>query len=211
MSVVLLVTNELVLAVPAGRYAKDALEAVGIWQELTNKMIFGENVRQILDYLRRGEVDAGFLLGQPGQQEILDIPPAIEYGKHQHRIVGDPVDQAPGSNYKFTILGNALVLQFRNHPAPLGRKVQGGGSAFDGFQNLAGIRRAVQGNVFDDAKQVIMGCRGPDHPVRALHFFASSPSRSEKTSSWLSALPLRMSASPWETSFRMPMALRMAS
>ncbi|MFH7326728.1 molybdate ABC transporter substrate-binding protein [Desulfurivibrio sp. C05AmB] len=47
--------------VPAGRYAKDALEAAGLWRELSGKMIFGENVRQVLDYLRRGEVDAGFI------------------------------------------------------------------------------------------------------------------------------------------------------
>ncbi|MFH7320227.1 molybdate ABC transporter substrate-binding protein [Desulfurivibrio sp. D14AmB] len=47
--------------VPAGRYAKEALAAAGLWQELSGKMIFAENVRQVLDYLRRGEVDAGFV------------------------------------------------------------------------------------------------------------------------------------------------------
>jgi molybdate transport system substrate-binding protein len=47
--------------VPAGRYAKAALESAGLWQELTPKFIFTQNVRQSLDYVFRGEVDAGFV------------------------------------------------------------------------------------------------------------------------------------------------------
>ncbi|MFW5734735.1 MAG: molybdate ABC transporter substrate-binding protein [Oceanidesulfovibrio sp.] len=47
--------------VPAGQYAKAALEAQGLYESLTPKMIYGESVRQILDYLARGEVDCGFV------------------------------------------------------------------------------------------------------------------------------------------------------
>lgn len=47
--------------VPVGRYAKGALEKAGLWQELTPKFIFTQNVRQSLDYVFRGEVDAGFV------------------------------------------------------------------------------------------------------------------------------------------------------
>ncbi|RHX86198.1 molybdate ABC transporter substrate-binding protein [Leptospira stimsonii] len=47
--------------VPAGRYAKEVLEKEGIYQVLENKFIPGENVRQVLDYVARGEVDAGFV------------------------------------------------------------------------------------------------------------------------------------------------------
>ena len=69
--------------VPAGRYAKEALEAVGIWQELTNKMIFGDNVRQILDYLRRGEVDGGFIYATDAVKggaavQVVEIMPLKE-------------------------------------------------------------------------------------------------------------------------------------
>jgi molybdate transport system substrate-binding protein len=48
-------------SVPAGRYAKQALEAAGLWDALTSKYVFGQNVRQVLDYVARGEVDAGFV------------------------------------------------------------------------------------------------------------------------------------------------------
>jgi len=48
-------------SVPAGRYAKGALEKAGLWSQLTPKFIFTQNVRQSLDYVYRGEVDAGFV------------------------------------------------------------------------------------------------------------------------------------------------------
>ena len=47
--------------VPAGQYAKLALEKAGLYEKLTPKFIFGESVRQVLDYLSRGEVDCGFV------------------------------------------------------------------------------------------------------------------------------------------------------
>ncbi len=46
---------------PAGRYAKTALKATELYTTLESRMIFGETVRQILDYLVRGEVDCGFV------------------------------------------------------------------------------------------------------------------------------------------------------
>ncbi|BDQ34488.1 molybdate ABC transporter substrate-binding protein [Pseudodesulfovibrio portus] len=47
--------------VPAGQYAKGALEAKDLYNALKPKMIFGESVRQVLDYLKRGEIDCGFV------------------------------------------------------------------------------------------------------------------------------------------------------
>jgi molybdate transport system substrate-binding protein len=47
--------------VPAGRYAKEALVKAGLWDQLSAKYILGETVRQVLDYVRRGEVDIGFV------------------------------------------------------------------------------------------------------------------------------------------------------
>ena len=48
-------------SVPVGRYTKGALEAVGLWSAIEPKMIGAQNVRQALDYVARGEVDAGFV------------------------------------------------------------------------------------------------------------------------------------------------------
>lgn len=47
--------------VPVGRYAKAALDEARLWGDLEGKFIYTQNVRQSLDYLARGEVDAAFL------------------------------------------------------------------------------------------------------------------------------------------------------
>ena len=47
--------------VPAGRYAKEILIHYNLWKKLKGKMVFGETVRQVLDYVVRNEVDAGFV------------------------------------------------------------------------------------------------------------------------------------------------------
>lgn len=48
-------------SVPVGRYAKAALEKESLWSSLEPKFIFTQNVRQSLDYVSRGEVDAAFV------------------------------------------------------------------------------------------------------------------------------------------------------
>lgn len=48
-------------SVPVGRYSKAALEKAGIWDNIQSKVITTQNVRQSLDYVARGEVDAGFV------------------------------------------------------------------------------------------------------------------------------------------------------
>ncbi len=48
-------------SVPAGRYAREALTAAGTWDALQSKFVFGNNVRQVLSYVQRGEADAGFV------------------------------------------------------------------------------------------------------------------------------------------------------
>ncbi|MGE4557505.1 MAG: molybdate ABC transporter substrate-binding protein [Desulfovibrionaceae bacterium] len=47
--------------VPAGQYAMEALTAKELYEKLQPKMVFAESVRQVLDYLSRGEVDCGFV------------------------------------------------------------------------------------------------------------------------------------------------------
>lgn len=47
--------------VPVGRYTREALTQAGLWETVKPKFIYGESVRQVLDYVSRGEVDAGFV------------------------------------------------------------------------------------------------------------------------------------------------------
>ncbi|NCT98189.1 MAG: molybdate ABC transporter substrate-binding protein [Comamonadaceae bacterium] len=48
-------------SVPVGRYTKGVLEGANLWGAIEPKMVGATNVRQALDYVQRGEVDAGFV------------------------------------------------------------------------------------------------------------------------------------------------------
>jgi molybdate transport system substrate-binding protein len=48
-------------SVPGGRYAKIILLQHKLWNGLKDKLVYCENVRQVLDYVVRKEVDAGFV------------------------------------------------------------------------------------------------------------------------------------------------------
>ncbi len=50
-------------SVPVGRYTKAVLEKAQLWPQIEAKMIGAQSVRQALDYVARGEVEAGFVYG----------------------------------------------------------------------------------------------------------------------------------------------------
>lgn len=83
--------------VPAGAYAKAALESLGLWEALKGRAVFGENARVALELARRGEVTA-----------------AIVYGSDQKAVEGDlarlytfPPDSHPPIVYPAAATGNA--------------------------------------------------------------------------------------------------------
>lgn len=67
-------------SVPVGRYTKAALTKTGLWDAISGKFVLAESVRQVLDYLSRGEVDAGFVYATDAKQggdkvkTILEVP-----------------------------------------------------------------------------------------------------------------------------------------
>ncbi len=49
------------LSIPAGRYARQAMEELGIWKQAQTQAVFGENVRVTLRQLALGEVGAAVI------------------------------------------------------------------------------------------------------------------------------------------------------
>lgn len=47
--------------VPAGKYAKESLEQMDIWQSVESKVVYAKDVRQVLSYVETGNVDAGIV------------------------------------------------------------------------------------------------------------------------------------------------------
>ncbi len=67
--------------VPAGQYSEQSLTRLGLWQQLQPRLVFGEDVRQVLDYVARGEVEAGLVYASDaraidGSVRILARAPA---------------------------------------------------------------------------------------------------------------------------------------
>jgi len=56
-------------AVPAGRYAKAALTALGVWQVVRSKTVQAENVRVALAYVARGEAGLGIVYATDAKAE----------------------------------------------------------------------------------------------------------------------------------------------
>lgn len=48
-------------SVPAGQYAKDTLEHLGVWKDVEGKVVFAKDVRQVLTYVETNNVDAGIV------------------------------------------------------------------------------------------------------------------------------------------------------
>ena len=72
---------------PYGRAAWEALQAKGLWNELQPKMVFGEHVKHVEQFLRTGNVEAAFLpLSLAGSKKYLLVDSSL------HK----PLDQALG-------------------------------------------------------------------------------------------------------------------
>jgi molybdate transport system substrate-binding protein len=82
-------------SVPAGRYAREALMEAGLYETLKPKLILAENVRQALDYLSRGEVDAAFVFATDARKAGDKVKVALTLATK--RVVTYPAAVAAGA------------------------------------------------------------------------------------------------------------------
>ena len=80
--------------VPAGRLAQQALEEAKVWPKVKPRIVNALTVRQVLDYVARGEVDAGVVYATDAQKAGAKVRVAL-------KVPGPPVTMAiaplPGS------------------------------------------------------------------------------------------------------------------
>jgi molybdate transport system substrate-binding protein len=84
--------------VPAGVYARQSLTSLGLWDKLQRKMVYTQDVRQVLAYVETGNVDAGFAyrtdaLGSHKVKIALEIPAA------SHDAIVYPFGLLTGAKY----------------------------------------------------------------------------------------------------------------
>lgn len=68
-----------VYTVPAGRYAKQALQAIGRWDAVADRLAMGDNVRAALAFVARGEAPLGIVYAtdaraEPGVRVVATFP-----------------------------------------------------------------------------------------------------------------------------------------
>ena len=62
---------------PAGRYTKQALIEAKLWDALQPKLVQAQNVRQALDYVARGEAEAGFVYATDAASQAQKVKVAL--------------------------------------------------------------------------------------------------------------------------------------
>lgn len=83
--------------VPAGKYAQDTLTYLNLWDRFQPKLVFGENVRQVLDYVARGEVDAGFVYATDAKTRANDVKTVLTAPAESHEPIVYPMAVIAGS------------------------------------------------------------------------------------------------------------------
>jgi molybdate transport system substrate-binding protein len=83
--------------VPAGQYAEQSLRALGIWERLGGRLVFAENVRQALEYVSRGEADAGFVYASDLASRPGRVKEAFRPGEDTYQPITYPVAVVTGA------------------------------------------------------------------------------------------------------------------
>lgn len=84
--------------VPAGRYAAETLQYYGIMPVVKDKLVFAENVRQVLDYVARGEVDVGIVYSTDYIMRAKNVAAAATAAAASHEPIIYPFALIKGTN-----------------------------------------------------------------------------------------------------------------
>lgn len=95
---------------PYGKAAEEALRAAGLWEQVRPKLVYGDNIRQALQFIQSGAAEAGIVaLSVASVPEIQFVP--IDPALHQ------PLNQAAAVVQRSTVPEVGLAfIQFVNGP-----------------------------------------------------------------------------------------------
>ncbi len=84
-------------SVPAGRYAEDVFIFYNILAAIKDKFIYTENVRQVLDYVARNEVDAGVVYATDAATRSKEVKIVVAAPESSHAPVVYPIALVKGT------------------------------------------------------------------------------------------------------------------
>jgi molybdate transport system substrate-binding protein len=90
--------------VPVGRYTKQVLDDAKLWSTLEPKFVQADSVRQVLDYVSRGEVEAGFVYRTDAaimgdKVKVALTPPAHTPVTYPVAVVGESKEKALANDF----------------------------------------------------------------------------------------------------------------
>src|SRR5499425_992007 len=107
--------------VPVGQYSEESLKVLGISELLQPKLVFSENVRQALDYVARGEVEAGFVYTTDAATRTQQVKEAFRPAEDTYRPVVYPVAVVTGAKQPELAQAFLELLVSRDGQAKLSR------------------------------------------------------------------------------------------
>ncbi len=118
--------------VPVGQYSEESLRALGLWERVQPKLVFSENVRQALDYVVRGEADAGFVYSTDAATRAATVKEAFRPPEDTYRPVVYPAavvatsrQRALGQSFLDLLTGRdgqATLARLGFQPPPAGAR-----------------------------------------------------------------------------------------
>ncbi len=76
--------------VAAGIAAKESLVFYGVYEKIKEKAVYGETVRQVLDYVRKGEADGGIVFYTDFLIAQNELNLKFKFDKNSHKLINYP-------------------------------------------------------------------------------------------------------------------------
>ena len=112
---------------PAGRYARESLTHLGLWEELRAALVFGADVRATLTYVEMGNADVAIVYETDARTAsdvaILDVVPPQSYSPivYPAVVVGRSTEKTAAAEFVRFLRSESSAATFRKHGfAPLG-------------------------------------------------------------------------------------------
>ncbi len=111
---------------PAGIYARESLESMGLWDEMQDRLVQGPNVRTALAYVDSGATEVGIVyrtdaLNNDGVRIAHQVPPEFHSAiLYPAAMLKDSPNQTEGSRFLTFLMGEHAKARFQAYGFPLG-------------------------------------------------------------------------------------------
>jgi len=115
--------------VPAGSYAREALQSLSLWEGIQPKLVLADDVRQVLTYVETGNVEAGVVYRSDAAASAkVKIASTFEKGLHQPilypvAVIGASKEKEAAGDFLSYLAGPEAAQVFVKHGfIPLSRQ-----------------------------------------------------------------------------------------